>query len=75
MTEHRPDVHQPSYARAAARVWDTRGARAPHLSGDLYRGRRLYELLQHERFWCETCGRSHPLCEHRQCRAQYVTKL
>jgi len=22
----------------------------------------------HEDFWCEICGRTHPLIEHRECR-------
>jgi hypothetical protein len=32
------------------------------------RGARLYAQLADEVFWCETCGRTHPLREHRECR-------
>lgn len=30
--------------------------------------RRLYLQMADEIFWCETCGRTHPLREHRECR-------
>ena len=32
------------------------------------RGKRLSALLAGEDFWCETCGQTHPLIEHRDCR-------
>lgn len=50
-------------------IWPPGPRRRRHLSGDLARGQRLYELLAAERFWCETCHNCHPLQEHRICRA------
>lgn len=32
------------------------------------RAARLCAQLAGEDFWCETCGRTHPLIEHRDCR-------
>lgn len=32
------------------------------------RGARLSAQMAGEIFWCEVCGRTHPLIEHRECR-------
>lgn len=52
---------------AANRNWARPGSRVS-LDGDQERGKRLYAQLAGEPFLCETCGRVHPLREHRQCR-------
>lgn len=53
----------------ANRYWQRPGSRLRSVAGDAERGRRLYELMKDEPFWCDNCGGSHPLCEHRDCRA------
>jgi hypothetical protein len=55
---------------AANRYWQRPGSRLRDVEGDAERGRRLYELLKDERFWCDNCGGMHPLREHRDCREQ-----
>lgn len=52
----------------ANRQWARPGSRRD-IPGDTQRGQRLYTLLAGSRFWCDNCGRLHPLREHRQCRA------
>ncbi len=52
---------------AANRLWSRPGSR--HYPHDPERGARLYAQLADAVFWCETCGRMHPLREHRECRA------
>jgi hypothetical protein len=59
---------------AANRTWGRQGYVAPITKGDQARGRRLYALLAYTPFWCETCGRQHPLSEHRECRTGQVTE-
>jgi hypothetical protein len=53
---------------AANRVWRQAGHRGGPVRGDGARGRRLFAQLAEVPFWCETCGRLHPLAEHRRCR-------
>jgi hypothetical protein len=55
----------------ANRTWQRPGHRVTRYPGDAERGRRLFELLKHERFWCDNCGGVHPLAEHRDCRAAF----
>lgn len=51
------------------RRWIRPGSRLTNVPGDTERGARLFDQLQHERFWCDNCGSLHPLIEHRACRA------
>lgn len=53
---------------AANRTWARTNGRITDLPGDPERGARLFADHAHEIFWCETCGRTHPLIEHRDCR-------
>ena len=53
---------------AANRQWARPGSRVTVL-GDRERAHDLFDLMAGENFWCETCGQSHPLIEHRRCRA------
>jgi len=50
-------------------TWTRPGSRLRNLPGDAERGARLHAQLADEVFLCETCGRTHPLREHRECRA------
>jgi hypothetical protein len=50
------------------RYWQRPGSRLRDVPGDAERGRRLFAHLAAERFWCGTCGGTHPLAEHRACR-------
>lgn len=43
--------------------------------GDAARSRRLYAVLKDELFWHEDCGRTHPLREHRDCRAARPSRI
>jgi hypothetical protein len=56
---------------AANRTWQRPGSRERNVPGDAERSKRLFALLAHERFWCDNCGRLHPLIEHRACRAEH----
>lgn len=49
----------------ANRRWERRRSYA---APDPERDTRLYQQLASEIFWCEICGRTHPLREHRDCR-------
>ena len=51
----------------ANRNWARPGNRVT-ITDDQARGARLYAELAGEDFLCDTCGRMHPLREHRQCR-------
>jgi hypothetical protein len=57
---------------AANRNWTRPGSRLR--TTDPERDRRLFELMKHERFLCETCGRMHELIEHRACREQEAAR-
>ena len=59
----------------ANRTWARSQGRATELPGDAERGRRLYAQLAAENFYCQHCGRSHPLREHRVCRAEFPWRL
>lgn len=39
-----------------------------YINEDARRSARLYLQLADDDFLCETCGRLHPLREHRECR-------
>lgn len=52
----------------ANRIWARPGSRITDLPGDTERGHRLTEQLADAEFLDETCGRVHPLREHRECR-------
>ena len=52
----------------ANRTWARTSGRVTDLEGDAERGPRLYAQLAGRLFLCETCGRTHPLREHRLCR-------
>jgi hypothetical protein len=52
----------------ANRTWARTNGRVIDLPGDAERGARLYAEHKDEIFWCETCGRTHPLREHQDCR-------
>ncbi len=54
----------------ANRTWQRTTGRVTDLPGDKERGERLALEMDGERFWCETCGRTHPLIEHRRCREE-----
>jgi hypothetical protein len=54
---------------AANRTWSRPGNRNRNVPGDAERGARLFELLKHERFWCDVCGGTHQLIEISACRA------
>ena len=54
---------------ASNRRWQRAGHRGGQVQGDAARGERLYAELADVRFLCDTCGASHPLREHRICRA------
>ncbi len=56
---------------AANRHWGRPGSRARNVPGDGERGPRLFTALAAARFWCDNCGRLHPLAEHRDCRAAH----
>jgi hypothetical protein len=53
---------------AANRHWQRKGYRGPVAADDAERGARLYAELAETPFWCEVCGGTHPLREHRNCR-------
>jgi hypothetical protein len=53
----------------ANRNWTRPGSRL-RLADDSARALRLWQLMKHERFLCETCGKMHELIEHRLCREQ-----
>ena len=55
---------------AANRTWARPGSRHYAETLTAQQQHELYEQHADEDFWCETCGGSHPLKEHRQCRAQ-----
>jgi hypothetical protein len=50
------------------RQWARPGSRLRNVPGDAERGPRLFELMKHERFLCDSCGMMHELIEHRECR-------
>jgi hypothetical protein len=52
----------------ANRTWN-RQYRSVAVTGDEDRSERLFDALADEWFWCEHCGRTHPLWEHTKCRA------
>ena len=56
---------------AANRYWARPGRRVLNVPGDTERGPRLFAALAAEPFWCDNCGRGHPLAEHRDCRAAF----
>lgn len=51
----------------ANRQWARPGVRT---AGDPELATRLDEEMAAVRFWCDNCGRVHPLREHRTCRAE-----
>ena len=53
----------------ANRTWARSNGVVTDLAGDAERAPRLYEMNRANRFLCEACGRTHPLQEHRDCRA------
>ncbi len=55
----------------ANRSWGRPGSRLRNVPGDAERGQRLFAQLAHVRFWCDNCGRLHPLAEHRDCRTAH----
>jgi len=55
----------------ANRYWRRPGRRVLNVPGDAERGPRLFAELAREPFWCDNCGASHPLAEHRDCRAAH----
>lgn len=56
---------------AVNRHWQRQGSRQRNIPGDAARGARLYARLAGTPFWCDNCGRLHPLAEHRDCRAAH----
>jgi hypothetical protein len=50
------------------RSWQRKGHRGGPVPGDNERGPRLYNELAGTPFWCDTCGGTHPLAEHKACR-------
>ena len=50
------------------RTWVRPGSRLRDIRGDADRSARLAEQLADDEFLDETCGRTHPLREHRECR-------
>ena len=47
----------------ANRTWQRPGSRTRNLPGDTERSARLFQRLQHARFWCDVCGGTHQLIE------------
>jgi hypothetical protein len=54
----------------ANRSWSRHGSR--HYQEELTEAevRELFEDKADEPFWCESCGATHPLSEHRECRGK-----
>jgi hypothetical protein len=50
------------------RDWARPGSRHYPEQLDAATRRGLYDAVADEPFWCETCGGTHPLREHRDCR-------
>jgi hypothetical protein len=59
----------------ANRYWARPGSRREFTPADAELGHRLYEQLAGEGFYCQNCGRLHPLREHRICRAEFPYRL
>ena len=53
---------------AQNRTWRRTGHRGGPVTGDTQRGQRLFAELAQTPFWCETCGGTHALAEHSDCR-------
>jgi predicted RNA-binding Zn-ribbon protein involved in translation (DUF1610 family) len=68
--QHR-DYQAANADRQAHIAWHWMGSRLRGTEGDAERGKRLYEQVKDAAFWCPACGGTHPLREHRECRAAH----
>lgn len=53
---------------AMNRSWNRPGRRRVMTADDVELGRRLFAQMKGTPFFCETCGRMHPLAGHQTCR-------